>query len=59
MGGIKNRKGSSAHKYWVDSRNGERLSRVMVVTGGKKRMVWKLKKGDEYVDIPKSYCVLR
>ncbi len=43
----------------MDSSTGERLTRVMVVAGGKKRMVWKLKKGDEYVAVPQSNCVLR
>lgn len=59
MAGIKNRKGHSSHRYWVDSSTGVRLTRVMVVTNGKKRMVWKIKKGDEYTSIPESNCVLR
>ena len=49
MGGVKNRKGVSINNDWVlKSDPDTKAVRVMSVTGGKRRMVWAVKRGDSY-----------
>jgi len=59
MGGIKNRKGSSIHRYWYEASTDEKLTRIMVVDGGKKRMAWAVKEGDSYRKVDSSKAVLK
>lgn len=59
MGGVKNRKGDSINREWYEAQTDNKLTRVMVVYGGKRRMVWGIKSGDSYRFVDKSKAVLR
>jgi hypothetical protein len=59
MGGVKNRKGSSVHRYWYEARTDNKLTRIMIVDGGKKRMAWGVKESDSYRKVDKSKAVLK
>ena len=59
MGGIKNRKGSSIHRYWYEANTDNKLTRIMIVDGGKKRMAWGVKESDSYRKVDKSKAVLK
>ncbi len=59
MGGIKNRKGSSVHRYWYEAKTDNKLTRIMIVDGGKKRMAWGVKESDSYRKVDKSKAVLK
>lgn len=59
MGGVKNRRGSSVHRYWYEARTDNKLTRIMIVDGGKKRMAWGVKESDSYRKVDKSKAVLK
>ena len=59
MGGVKNRKGSSVHRYWYEAKTDNKLTRIMIVDGGKKRMAWGVKESDSYRKVDKSKAVLK
>jgi hypothetical protein len=58
MGGVKKGAGSSINKVWTHAVTGEKLTKVMVVDSGKRRMVLMVKNGESYEKIPDRDCVL-
>ena len=59
MAGVKNRSGSCVHRYWYEASTDNKLTRIMVVDKGKKRMAWGVKESDSYRKVDKSRAVLR
>ena len=58
MGGAKKRAGSSINKVWTHAVTGEKLTKVMVVDSGKRKMVLMVKNGESYEKVPDRDCVL-
>lgn len=59
MGGVKNRKGESVNREWYEADTDNKLTRIMVIDGGKKRMIWGVKDGNSYRLVDRSKAILK